>query len=812
MRSGSENSSMQYFVTTNIELVHTNQIGFWAAVWASGSSCSCRVTSPCEQMASDICQDCGVKATTFKDPNDGGLYCLQCWTQFYGSPPVHTSTAKPKESTGESKDSKDLPEDAPRGHPAHSAVKYQSAKKVFSFQWHGSGGSRIPFQTTVPAAGNSRWAAEVIARACYMKFEQGWTKEKILEWRNQCYARLGGRPPSMLTSQAASQRASRHSEAPERSRSRCSERKRHIPPFRTKQIPKDLKEGVKSSKSPGEAFLPPNHLKLLLDDPQAPLPKSQVKIRSQAFAFSQSQMDNPKNSQDERLDAGFSQMSEGREASRPAAVRSSCLLQGAKDILDRGAILLGRAQTNLTPKYVILYQIVECFAKHKWMVPFASATEKIQPTSSGRGSHCCCCRARSRKEDWPRPQDSKAQGPCTAKFEGVKTGVEVANAELEKVKGESQHELKRKKSEDDANLMLKRLKEEPPESQHRPETQPTPFIYEPPVLEKEPTSDTLPTPPVELPTPIPEPPSLPMPNLVRETIVTPWCTQPTPKVDAADCVFISDQTPMPPAKEDDDAAAAPALTQPTPVPPAPAANEKPHATQGEKDNSFADTAIDKAEMEAAAPAAAPAAVPAEDAPAAAPPDSAIPTVSLDVMPNLDRTAPSVVPAKRNPIELAPPGPSASTSAFNFAALLLQRSRAAAAKRQTRKSETDLAPAAKTDLVDFALPKPKVMNKLKVFVSENVESEQAKQAEQAPESTHPPAQTAPEDAYPLGFGTRATIWMSAVLQPLLCFLGEWNWIRSSWVSHVEPILGEAKFIAAILEACVQCLPFTCFLAL
>ena len=227
-----------------------------------------------------------MKATTFNDPNDGGLYCYECWMQFYGSPPGAVRSAQGEADAGS--EVKGLPEDAPRGHPAHYAVKYQSAKKVFSFHWQGAGGSRIPFQTTVPAAGNSRLAAEVIARACYMKFQQGWTKDKILEWRNQCYARLGGRAPSLLASQAASQRGLK-TEASARSRSRQRSPQQHVQ-SPSPAVPKEAR-----SRSHG-TFLPPNHLKLLLDDPQAALPKSEVKIRSQGVAFSQSS--NLKYSQD----------------------------------------------------------------------------------------------------------------------------------------------------------------------------------------------------------------------------------------------------------------------------------------------------------------------------------------------------------------------------------------------------------------------------------------------------------------------------------------------------------------------------------
>lgn len=209
----------------------------------------------------ELCQDCGAKAKTFRDANDGGLYCAACWTQFYGAAPVAAPVVGELE----------LPEDAPRGHPAHGAVKFQSAKKVFCFQWQ-SGGVRIPFQTTVPAAGNSKWAAEVIARACYVKFEQGWEKERILEWRNQCYSRLGGRPPSLLTSQARSRRF-------EKLESKPLEPREAEPAKQSR-----LRHRVAR---PCETFLPPQELKQLLDDPQT-LPK-EVKIRSQGLGFSQSQ-------------------------------------------------------------------------------------------------------------------------------------------------------------------------------------------------------------------------------------------------------------------------------------------------------------------------------------------------------------------------------------------------------------------------------------------------------------------------------------------------------------------------------------------
>lgn len=703
-----------------------------------------------------------MKATTFKDPNDGGLYCYECWIQFYGTPPgppgppasaagaAAAVRSSPVEPDAES-DVKGLPEDAPRGHPAHHAVKYQSAKKVFSFQWHGAGGSRIPFQTTVPAARNSRLAAEVIARACYMKFEQGWTKDKILEWRNQCYSRLGGRPPSLLASQAASQRGSGRAEAPARSRSshrtqsklaKPQSSQSHLSQVPAQRVaPKDesgKKESARS-RSHGEAFLPPNHLKLLLDDPQAALPKSQVKIRSQGVAFSQASQQNFRHSQEDvekREDIFKSQ-------ERPELERTPLVSKQS-----RGGIVSGPGDdTGRCPPH-----------------------------------HCCCCRARyedssssilRRKErhcqvDSERTSDAQNRSFFNTGNTGNTSMVRSAfnervgerpEQQWPQNKGAEFQEVKRKRCPDERNIdsifesQLKKLKEEPPESQHGPESQPTPFIYEPPVVCQEPVSDTLPTPPIEAPTPLPESlASVPVLNIVYETVTTPWCTQPTPKVDAADWLFISDPTPMPPANDDQDGVI-PELTQPTPVPPAPVAGTKPQSQSSKEGDSFADTAIDR---EGEAPVERKEA----DEPkrketeplsgAAAPSDSAFPTVSLDVVPDVvGRTKP--VP----PVPVMPPvhqktearqTPAATAGKkggeLNFAAMLLQRARAASANRQ------DSHVAERKNTVageDFVKTKSSNLSKLKVFVSER--------AEQNPESTHPPAQAAPEDVHPIA---RATI--------------------------------------------------------
>lgn len=84
---------------------------------------------------------------------------------------------------GEAKEGHCL-EDAPPGHVAHERVRYNGSHKnpYVKFIFEGT-----PFQTTVAACG-SRHAAEVIARACYLKFEQGWSKEQVLKFRAECYA------------------------------------------------------------------------------------------------------------------------------------------------------------------------------------------------------------------------------------------------------------------------------------------------------------------------------------------------------------------------------------------------------------------------------------------------------------------------------------------------------------------------------------------------------------------------------------------------------------------------------------------------
>jgi len=81
-----------------------------------------------------------------------------------------------------------LPEDAPMGHIAHSRVKRSNAKKLVHFDFRVSL-AKLPFQVTVGQAGS--WhSAEVIARACYLRFEQGWSKDQVTKFKKDCCHRI----------------------------------------------------------------------------------------------------------------------------------------------------------------------------------------------------------------------------------------------------------------------------------------------------------------------------------------------------------------------------------------------------------------------------------------------------------------------------------------------------------------------------------------------------------------------------------------------------------------------------------------------
>eukprot|EP00928_Gymnodinium_smaydae_P027027 TRINITY_DN21035_c0_g1_i1.p1 TRINITY_DN21035_c0_g1~~TRINITY_DN21035_c0_g1_i1.p1 ORF type:complete len:475 (-),score=75.92 TRINITY_DN21035_c0_g1_i1:78-1502(-) len=99
----------------------------------------------------------------------------------------------------------DLPQDAPPGHVAHERVKYSGTIKAplasFTFE---RGGQKIRFQTTLAAAG-SKEACLVIARACFMKFEEGLDKEAVLEFRACCYSKAKGKTPAKKKQKVAAE-------------------------------------------------------------------------------------------------------------------------------------------------------------------------------------------------------------------------------------------------------------------------------------------------------------------------------------------------------------------------------------------------------------------------------------------------------------------------------------------------------------------------------------------------------------------------------------------------------------------------------
>mmetsp|Transcript_57663 Transcript_57663/g.134309 ORF Transcript_57663/g.134309 Transcript_57663/m.134309 type:complete len:706 (-) Transcript_57663:63-2180(-) len=83
-----------------------------------------------------------------------------------------------------------LPEDAPVGHEAYTKVRFEAGHKwpLASFTF-GSGLDRVRFQTTLNNSG-SQDIAERLARACYMKFEQGASVDEVKQFRKECYDRI----------------------------------------------------------------------------------------------------------------------------------------------------------------------------------------------------------------------------------------------------------------------------------------------------------------------------------------------------------------------------------------------------------------------------------------------------------------------------------------------------------------------------------------------------------------------------------------------------------------------------------------------
>mmetsp|Transcript_8922 Transcript_8922/g.19630 ORF Transcript_8922/g.19630 Transcript_8922/m.19630 type:complete len:660 (+) Transcript_8922:166-2145(+) len=81
-----------------------------------------------------------------------------------------------------------LPEDAPAGHECYEKVRWNAAasgRPYANFRIK-RGSENICFQVTMVAAGSME-AALRIARICYMKFEEGMSKEKVLEFRKELY-------------------------------------------------------------------------------------------------------------------------------------------------------------------------------------------------------------------------------------------------------------------------------------------------------------------------------------------------------------------------------------------------------------------------------------------------------------------------------------------------------------------------------------------------------------------------------------------------------------------------------------------------
>ena len=85
-----------------------------------------------------------------------------------------------------------LPEDAERGHIAHSKIQGErragtpagSPAERYTFYFDNE-----HFQITVSKAGSH---GPLIARACYLRFEGGWPKEKVRRWRDLCYSGVKG--------------------------------------------------------------------------------------------------------------------------------------------------------------------------------------------------------------------------------------------------------------------------------------------------------------------------------------------------------------------------------------------------------------------------------------------------------------------------------------------------------------------------------------------------------------------------------------------------------------------------------------------
>jgi len=81
-------------------------------------------------------------------------------------------------------------DDVPPGHISFHKIKQisdQRGNRGFNFVFVDASGKKIPFQTTTRAAGGHDETAQRYARLCYAKFEEGWTKEQVQEFRARLY-------------------------------------------------------------------------------------------------------------------------------------------------------------------------------------------------------------------------------------------------------------------------------------------------------------------------------------------------------------------------------------------------------------------------------------------------------------------------------------------------------------------------------------------------------------------------------------------------------------------------------------------------
>jgi hypothetical protein len=83
-------------------------------------------------------------------------------------------------------------EDVPLDHVAWDICRTYPSEKYppVSFYVEFEDGRKIPLQTTTQAAGGNILEAERIARLCYVKMEKGFSKDAVIEYRNQLYKKL----------------------------------------------------------------------------------------------------------------------------------------------------------------------------------------------------------------------------------------------------------------------------------------------------------------------------------------------------------------------------------------------------------------------------------------------------------------------------------------------------------------------------------------------------------------------------------------------------------------------------------------------